>query len=396
MRASLARTLLDVLWLLESSVWELPWKNRRHKMIQQSNRPMGHLLLISIISVYLSLVHLIQCSGEKRQSDVLHLTGLQQIVTVAPLLLQFGFDSSHFLLQLGQLSARRQVKSGSETLPINRKQMEPPIRVLVLTCWHRPVFCGFLPSRDSYRWLQISWRGAGSSGPAAGPLSHRLSSCVCAPPVEETVRSSNKFHEFKIFTHQVFVDLASPFLDAQFQPRPSWQSAPTSWPSPGPPLADSSHSRLGYPDGSSESQIQDWNKSYVLGWDKDRQHWIHPHVRMMVELNSPLLGDLILSLHLLFLKFSDIPHSNLLTELNKHLVLHLENKTFAWVFQQYNKYFTDSFLNTMISPGSSGPAGHWSPSHGTGWSSWCHWCEAQNWPTHSLTLISPAGQKKRA
>lgn len=114
----------------------------------------------------------------------------------------------------------------------------------------------------------------------------------------------------------------------------------------------------------------------------------------MVELNSPLLGDLVLSLHLLFLEFSDIPHSDLLTELNKHLVLHLENKTFAWIFQEYNKHFTDSFLNKSISPGSSGPAGHWSPSHGTGWSSWCHWCVGQNWPTHSPTSIFPARQNK--
>lgn len=82
---------------------------------------MGHLLLISIINVYLSLVDVIQCSREKRQSDVLHLTGLQQIVTVAPLLLQFGFDSSHFLLQLSQLSARHEIKSSSETLLITRK-----------------------------------------------------------------------------------------------------------------------------------------------------------------------------------------------------------------------------------------------------------------------------------
>lgn len=68
----------------------------------------------------------------------------------------------------------------------------------------------------------------------------------------------------------------------------------------------------------------------------------------MVELNSPLLGNLILSLHLLFLEFSDIPHSNLLTEFNKHLVLHLQNNTFAWIFLQYNKCVTDSFLNKFI------------------------------------------------
>lgn len=43
-------------------------------------------------------------------------------------------------------------------------------------------------------------------------------------------------------------------------------------------------------------------------------------------LNSPLLCNLILSLHLLLLKLSDVPHSNLFTEFNKHLILHLENK----------------------------------------------------------------------
>lgn len=43
-------------------------------------------------------------------------------------------------------------------------------------------------------------------------------------------------------------------------------------------------------------------------------------------LNSPLLCNLILPLHLLLLKLSDVPHSNLLTELNKHLILHLESK----------------------------------------------------------------------
>ena len=49
-------------------------------------------------------------------------------------------------------------------------------------------------------------------------------------------------------------------------------------------------------------------------------------MRIDLLLNSPLLGNLILPLHLLLLKLSDVPHSNLLTELNKHLVLHLESK----------------------------------------------------------------------
>lgn len=155
---------------------------------------MGHLLLISIIIVYLALVDVIQCSGEKRQPDVLHLTGLQQIVTVAPLLLQFGFDSSHFLLQLSQLSTRQQIRLRN-TSDHQKTQIESHIRVLALTCWHHPVFCGSLPSHDSYRWLQISWWGAGSSGPAVGPLSHRLSSCVCAPPAEQQLRRSNKLQE---------------------------------------------------------------------------------------------------------------------------------------------------------------------------------------------------------
>ena len=44
-------------------------------------------------------------------------------------------------------------------------------------------------------------------------------------------------------------------------------------------------------------------------------------------LNSPLLCNLILSLHLFLLKLSDVPYTNLLTEFNKHLILHLENRS---------------------------------------------------------------------
>lgn len=51
--------------------------------------------------------------------------------------------------------------------------------------------------------------------------------------------------------------------------------------------------------------------------------------RLMVKLNSPLLCDLILPLYFLFLELSDVSHPNLLTEFNKHLILHLENKIYA-------------------------------------------------------------------
>lgn len=180
----------------------------------------SNCFFLSVIDVYLSLVHVVQRSGEKRQPDVLHLAGLQQVVTIAPLLLQFGFDSRHFLLQLRQLSVRHHVKPSSETLPIARKQIELHMRMPGLTCWHRPAFCGFPPSRDSCRWLRISWWGAGSSGPAVGPLSRRWSSCVYAPPAEERVwRSSNKFQGLRrqVSMHLVFTFLrrsisASSFL----------------------------------------------------------------------------------------------------------------------------------------------------------------------------------------
>lgn len=41
-------------------------------------------------------------------------------------------------------------------------------------------------------------------------------------------------------------------------------------------------------------------------------------------LHSPLLGDLVLPLHFLLLELSDVPHADLLAELHKHLILHLE------------------------------------------------------------------------
>lgn len=53
--------------------------------------------------MYLSLADIVHCSGTKRQPDVLHFAGLQQVVTVAALLLQFGLDGSDLLLELSQL-----------------------------------------------------------------------------------------------------------------------------------------------------------------------------------------------------------------------------------------------------------------------------------------------------
>lgn len=57
-------------------------------------------------AVYLSLADIVHCSRPKRQPDILHLAGLQQIVTITALLLQLGLDSCHFLLQLSQLPER--------------------------------------------------------------------------------------------------------------------------------------------------------------------------------------------------------------------------------------------------------------------------------------------------
>lgn len=53
--------------------------------------------------MYLSLADIIHCSRTKRQPDILHFAGLQQVVTVTALLLQFGLNGSDLLLELSQL-----------------------------------------------------------------------------------------------------------------------------------------------------------------------------------------------------------------------------------------------------------------------------------------------------
>lgn len=55
---------------------------------------------------YLFLTDVIHRSRAQGQSDVLHLTGLQQIVSVTAFLLQFGLNGGHLLLQLRQLPNR--------------------------------------------------------------------------------------------------------------------------------------------------------------------------------------------------------------------------------------------------------------------------------------------------
>lgn len=55
------------------------------------------------VCVYLSLADVLHGSGAERQPDVLHLTGLQQVVTVTAFLLQLGLNGRHLLLKLGQL-----------------------------------------------------------------------------------------------------------------------------------------------------------------------------------------------------------------------------------------------------------------------------------------------------
>lgn len=54
--------------------------------------------------------------------------------------------------------------------------------------------------------------------------------------------------------------------------------------------------------------------------------------------NPPFLCNLILSLHFLLLKLSDVPHSDLLAEFNKHLILHLKKK----------KHLHEYYCNTSI------------------------------------------------
>lgn len=58
------------------------------------------------VAAHLPLADVVHRSRTEGQPDVLHFAGLQQVVTVAPLLLQFGLDGGDFLLELGQLSAR--------------------------------------------------------------------------------------------------------------------------------------------------------------------------------------------------------------------------------------------------------------------------------------------------
>ena len=62
---------------------------------------------MDVFVCYLSLADIVHCSRTKRQPDVLHLAGLQQVVTVAALLLQLGLDGCDLLLELSQLPGRR-------------------------------------------------------------------------------------------------------------------------------------------------------------------------------------------------------------------------------------------------------------------------------------------------
>lgn len=63
---------------------------------------------------------------------------------------------------------------------------------------------------------------------------------------------------------------------------------------------------------------------------------------------SPLLGDLILPLDLLLLKLSDVPHSNFLTELQKHLILHLENRSIDIISRKWSLQYHPSGIHEVL------------------------------------------------
>lgn len=73
-------------------------------------------------------------------------------------------------------------------------------------------------------------------------------------------------------------------------------------------------------------------------------------------LNSPLLCNLILPLHFLLLKLSDIPHSNLLTEFHKHLILHLGNRNNVVQCYMFINGLLTAAHSVPVSPGSCGRA----------------------------------------
>lgn len=169
--------------------------------------------------------------------------------------------------------------------------------------------------------------------------------CLCSSCGTKDENTTHQHPLFKVRNKRFFSLLVvfSPSLVFQSQPHPSWRSAPTSWPSPGPLSADSSHNPAGSPDGSSGSRTPDWSTRTHLRLGHSGRLWLvnsQCGKKSTLILNSPLLCDLVLSFHLLLLKLSDVPHSNLLTELHKNLILHLKEKTFADILIQWHKIST--------------------------------------------------------
>jgi len=65
------------------------------------------MITLMTVFMYLSLADVIHCSRAKWQPDILHFAGLEQVVAVTALLLQFGLNGSHLLLKLGQLPGKK-------------------------------------------------------------------------------------------------------------------------------------------------------------------------------------------------------------------------------------------------------------------------------------------------
>lgn len=102
-------------------------------------------------------------------------------------------------------------------------------------------------------------------------------------------------HFLKLEIKRFFTILVvfSPSLVAQSQPRPSWRSAPTSWPSPGPLSADSSHNPAGYPDGSSGSRTPDWSTRTRLRLGHSGRLWlVNSQCVSKVDIDSELTASL--------------------------------------------------------------------------------------------------------
>lgn len=109
--------MLEVLWelLAVSSPWEPPYKKSKTK-----NHYFGLISNLSSTgqgsSPYLLLADVIHGTLGEGKLDVLHLAGLQQVVAVTTLLLQFGFNGSHLLLQVSHLSVDSGQKAQNEGL----------------------------------------------------------------------------------------------------------------------------------------------------------------------------------------------------------------------------------------------------------------------------------------